>query len=170
LRKVWASLWNERAFEDRQYHAIEHSAALMAIAVHPPLVGEQLEAVAITELASPSGSPSYRVTSQVGEVGVAQPSDPSAVAELLSFARGPDDTVTEVTLLQSSSLAPEGEVLWSPARLADLGSLLFAVQDHFAQHVYPDLSPLHLDVEVDVSADGQIFVKQARPYSGELTK
>lgn len=166
LRKVWASLWSERAFEDRQYHGIVHEAAFMGVAVHPAMVGEQLEAVAITELDSGGSAPLYRVASQLGEVGVARPVDPTAVAELLSFERGAEDAVTGVMLLQASSLVPPGETLWPEPRLAELARLLFDVHDHFANQVYPDLPPLSLDVEVDVSVDGQIVVKQARPYVG----
>jgi pyruvate, water dikinase len=166
LRKVWASLWSERAFEDRQYHGIVHQAAYMGIAVHPALVGEQLEAVAITNLDSGGDVSTYRVASQLGEVGVARPVDPTAVAELLTFDRGTDDAVTNVTLLQTSSLVEAGTSLWSEERLAELGRLLFVVQDHFETEVYPDISPLELDVEVDVAADGRILVKQARPFVG----
>src|SRR5690606_20507716 len=50
LRKVWASLWNDRAFEDREYYGIEHERVFMGVALHPAFVGEQLEAVVITNL------------------------------------------------------------------------------------------------------------------------
>jgi hypothetical protein len=166
MRKVWASLWSERAFEDRQYHAIVHDAAYMGVAVHPALVGERLEAVAITGLDSGGELPTTRVASQLGEVGVARPDDPTAVAELLSFERSPEDTPMNVQLLQASSLVEPGTTLWPEERLTELARLLFRVQDHFADLVYPGITPLELDVEVDVDVNGNIIVKQARPYVG----
>jgi pyruvate, water dikinase len=50
VRRVWASLWNERAFDDREYYGIDHSKVFMGVAVHPTFVGERLEAVVLTGL------------------------------------------------------------------------------------------------------------------------
>jgi pyruvate, water dikinase len=46
-----------------------------------------------------------------------------------------------------------------------LAGLLFSVQDHFAASVYPSISPLMLDLEVDVTRDGRTVIKQTRPYT-----
>ena len=168
VRKVWASLWNDRAFEDRQYYGLDHRGVFMGIAVHPAFVGEQLEAVVITHLEPEGDGPYYHVTSQAGEVGVVRPSDPSAVAEQLRFRRSSADQATDVTLIHPSSLTPGGGSLWSESQLEQLAAALFTVQDHFATHVYPDIEPLQLDVEVDVNAEGQVVLKQARPYHSQL--
>jgi pyruvate, water dikinase len=163
--RVWASLWNERAFDDREYYGIDHLGTFMGIAVHPTFVGERLEAVVVTNLEAGSEEPLYRVVSQVGEVGVVGPSDPTAIAEILTFRRGAADDLEQVTLVQPSSLVEDGESLWSPAALEELGRLLFSVQDHFASSVYPSISPLLLDLEVDVTRDGRTVIKQTRPYT-----
>jgi hypothetical protein len=164
VRRVWASLWNERAFDDREYYGLDHRAVFMGIAVHPSFVGEELEAVVVTGLEPDSAEPLYRVVSQRGEIGVVRPLDPDARAEILTFRRGEDDTPQEITLVQSSSLAEDGAPLWSDARVDELATLLFDVQDHFSVTVYPDITPLMLDIEVDVTMDGRTVIKQARPY------
>lgn len=163
--RVWASLWNERAFDDREYYGIDHESTFMGIAVHPTFVGERLEAVIVTNLEAGSGAPLYRVVSQRGEVGVVGPSDPTAITEILTFRRGSSDRAEEVTLVQPSSLVEDGESLWSPAALEELSGLLFSVQDHFAASVYPGIEPLLLDLEVDVTRDGRTVIKQTRPYT-----
>lgn len=163
VRRVWASLWNERAFDDREYYGIDHRRVFMGIAVHPTFVGERLEAVAVTGLEPSADEPLYRVVSQVGEIGVVRPIDPSARPEILTFRRSEENTPVAITLVQSSSLA-NGSPLWADARLDELARLLFDVQDHFAAEVYPELSPLSLDIEVDVTMDGRTVIKQARPY------
>lgn len=168
LRKVWASLWNDRAFEDRQYYGIDHTQVFMGVAVHPALVGEQLEAVVLTNLEPESDAPYYRVVSQAGEVGVVEPSDPSAVPEHLRFRRAASNDAVEVTLVTPSSLSTDGASLWSASAVDELATLLFDLQDHFEQHVYPTQDPLQLDVEVDVTVDGRIVIKQARPYVSRL--
>ena len=48
MLKVFASLWNERAFDEREYYGIDHRAAYMGIAVHPAYALEQINAVAVS--------------------------------------------------------------------------------------------------------------------------
>ena len=61
-------------------------------------------------------------------------------------------------------MSPDGESLWKGDRFAQLTQFAFQVHDHFQDSVYPEIRPLQLDVEIDVTAEGVIFVKQARPY------
>ena len=66
------------------------------------------------------------------------------------------------------ALACLGAVLWSTSELDTLGGLLFLVHDHFAAQVYPDLPDLSLDVEIELTRDDRIVLKQARPLLGGL--
>jgi len=166
VRKVWASLWNERAFEERSYYGIDHTKVFMGIAVEPSFVLEKANAVAVTNLASSSGGPLYRLVSQAGWLSVVRPEDPLMVAEVLTFQRGAGTLPEDVQVLVPSTLVPPGETVWSPTELATLAELLYLVQDHFAASVYPDIVPLALDLELKRTADGRIVVKQARPYLG----
>jgi hypothetical protein len=162
VKKVWASLWNERAFEERDYYGIDHRKVYMGIAVDPSFVLETANAVAVTNLEGDV----YRVVSQAGWLSVVRPEDPLAVAEVLTFRRGAGDALADVQVLVESTLVPSGETVWSPAELDTLAGLLFEVQDHFAAEVYPDLTPLRLDLEVKRTRDGRIVLKQVRPYLG----
>lgn len=164
LRKVWASLWNDRAFQDRQYYDIPHDRVFMGVAIHPAMVGERIESVLVTNLEPASSEPLYRVESQAGEVGVVEPRESDAITEQLRFRRATTDVAASITLVTPSSFALDGNSLWSETELAQLTSLTFAVQDYFASEVYPEISPLQLDLEVDFSAEGNIVFKQARPY------
>ncbi|HYO93022.1 MAG TPA: PEP/pyruvate-binding domain-containing protein [Polyangiaceae bacterium] len=165
LLRVWASLWTERAFDDREYYGIDHHSVFMGVAVHPTFVGEQLESVALTELEAESDEPLYRLVSQKGEVGVVGPSDANAIPEILTFRRSQRGEPTSIALVQPSSLSPGAARLWSAGALEELTRLLFQVQAHFASEVYPTIAPLSLDVELDVTADGRTVFKQARPYT-----
>jgi pyruvate,water dikinase len=162
LRKVYASLWNDRAFEERAYYGIDHRAAFMGIAVDASFVLEKLDAVAVTQLDGGAGGPLYRVVSQRGNEGVVRPVDPTLVAETVTFHRGPGDTVTGIQLVTHSSLS--AAPLWTDAQLAQLGALLFLVHDHFAAQVYTTTPQLSLDTEIKLTRDDRIVIKQARPY------
>ncbi|MBN1772134.1 MAG: hypothetical protein JXB32_12770 [Deltaproteobacteria bacterium] len=165
VRKVWRSLWNLRAFDEREYYGIDHAQVFMGLAVQAAFVMERQEAVAITNLRPDAGDPLYRIVTQLGEVGVVRPSDPTAVAETLTLRRSAAGAA-DVRLLVPSSLSPDGARLWSDPELETLSGLLFLVHDHFAAHVYPVPADLRLDLEVEVTADDRIVVKQARPYLG----
>lgn len=165
LRKVWRSLWNTRAYDEREFYGLDHRRVFMGVAVMPTMVLERRESVALTNL--PHGAQAgglYRVVSQVGEIGVVRPEIPSAVAETMTFVRE-GDRPTMFTVAQRSSESPAMD-LWSESERAQVAALLLRLHDHFATRVYPSIQPLRLDVEIDVSADGVALCKQARPYLG----
>ena len=169
LKKVYASLWSRRAFEERAYFGVDQLAVHMGVAVNPSFVRERLDAVAVTNLAGGAAGDAgggdvsrYRVVSQKGGESVVRPVDPSAVAETLTFVRGADDSVGDVQWLVRSSLSPEP--LWTSPRTGELAGLLFTVHDHFATAVYPARDRLSLDLEIKVTWDDRIVIKQARPY------
>jgi hypothetical protein len=168
IRKVWASLWNERAFDEREYYGIEHRDAYMGIAVNPTFVVEKASGVAVSNLMVDDGPPLYQLNSQAGSESVVRPEDPTAVAELLTFRRaGEPPEVSDVDVQVHSNRVPEGSRVWPDPALAELGQLLFRVHDHFAAEVYPDIVPLHLDFEVKHDALGHVVIKQVRPLSSE---
>jgi pyruvate, water dikinase len=166
VRKVWASLWNERAFDERTHYGIDHRLAYMGIAVNPTFITERANAVAVSNLdPGDGGPPLYRLNSQMGTESVVRPEDPTAVAELLTFRRvGLPPQAADVTVQLESSRLPPGGRVWPDDKLAALARLLFRVQDHFAANVYPQISPLHLDYELKLGAGGDVVVKQVRPF------
>ncbi len=163
VKKVWASLWNERAFDERDYYGVDHRLAYMGIAVNPSFVLERASAVAITELNVDDGAPLYRLNSQIGSESVVRPDDPTAIAESLTFRREAN-AVSEVRVLVESSLLDPGATVWSTEKLEQVGALLFLVHDHFGAQVYPDLAPVSIDVELKHTMDGRVVLKQARPF------
>ncbi len=164
IRKVWASLWNLRAFDEREYYGVDHTRAFMGIAVNASFVSERASAVAITELRVDDELPLYRLSSQLGRESVVRPGDPSAIAESLSFGRSATSTVSDVKVQVWSSIAGTGVSVWSNEKLDQLGRTLFLIHDHFAESVYPQLSSFSLDVEIKHTSEGNIVFKQARPY------
>ena len=163
LKKVYASLWNDRAFEEREYWGIDHRLSYMGIAVEPSFVLEKLDAVAVTNLdAGDGGLPVYRVVSQGERQGVVRPADPTLVAETMTLRRGADGQAADFKILVPSSLS--AMPLWSDAKRAELATLLFSVHDHFATKVYPMLAHPSIDIEIKVTRDDRVVFKQARPF------
>ncbi len=165
IRRVWSSLWNVRAFDEREYYGIDHRDAYMGIAVNPTFIMEQASAVAITNLIVDTGDPLYRVVSQAGEESVVRPDDPLAIAEVMTFRRtGDPATATGLQVLIYSSLMPASQAIWVDPNLTTLTDLLFLIQDHFATNVYSGVTDLHLDAEIKMTQDDRVVFKQVRPY------
>jgi pyruvate,water dikinase len=165
LKKVWASLWNDRAFEEREYYGADHRMAFMGLAVDASFVNERLDAVAVTNLADASDAtlpPIYRIVSQRDGLPVVRPPDPSVVAETMTFRRGPGDSVVDPKVVIMSSLATGP--LWTEAQRTVLAKLLYLVQDHFASKVYPQIAAPRFDLEIKLTSDERVVIKQVRPY------
>ena len=41
IRSVWSSLWNDRAFSEREYYGVDQSRVAMAVLVHPGFPSER---------------------------------------------------------------------------------------------------------------------------------
>ncbi len=168
LRKVWRSLWNVRAFDEREYYGIDHLRVYMGVAVMPSMILERSETVAFTNLPHTGGASGlYRLVTQVRDIGVVRPVIPSAAPEEITFLRVAD-APTAITVVRRSTESPDAD-LWSGTEREEIATLLIRLHDHFAAHVYAHISPLRLDVEMDVNAAGLPIFKQARPYLGEAS-
>jgi hypothetical protein len=140
----------------------------MGIAVTLSFVNEKASAVAVTNLHVDDGLPLYRLNSQAGTESVVEPEDPTSVAELLTFRRAEaPPAATDVHVLVYSNLVAAGAMVWPDSALQEASRVLFLLQDHFAAQVYPTISPLRLDVELKLTNDSNVVVKQVRPYVSE---
>jgi hypothetical protein len=162
IQRVWSSLWDAAAYDEREYYGLVHLDAFMGIAVQRSDSFERLQAVALTELSAADGSSYSRVASQIGEVGVVAPVDPGASPEVITFRRPAVGEAFEFRRIAASNLTTAP--LYTDDELRDVAKHLLTIHDHFKANVYPDLEPLRLDIEFKITRDGALIFKQARPY------
>lgn len=168
VRRVWASVWSYRAFEERSYRGIDHEAVGMALLVHRSFPDEEANGVALTSNPfDPSGrEPAFYVNVQVNEISVVQPEPGVTSEELLYYFDSPSRPMTYLS--QSSVLSP-GEKVLTPGQVQELGVALDAIRAHFAP-VYAPLDGSWWAMDVEFKFDGApaeapaLFIKQARPY------
>ncbi len=167
IRKVWASVWSLRAFEERSYRGIDHLSVAMALLVHRSFPTEDANGVALTQNPfDPSGaSPAFYINVQQGDVSVVQPPEGVSTESLLLYY---DHEGQPVRSISSSSLVPEGETVLSRAQLLELAAALDRIRSYFAPAYGQGKAWWAMDVEFkfDRAAEDtpSLFIKQARPY------
>jgi phosphoenolpyruvate synthase/pyruvate phosphate dikinase len=171
LKTVWASVWNVRAFEERDYAGIDHTGVAMAVLVTPSFSDEAANGVAITaNIYDPAagGEDGFFVNGQLGEASVVQP-DPGVTADSLLYYHF--HAGNPATYYSRSNLIAPGTTVLDRAALFELGRALEAIRDGFAGDYDPPAGYgfLPMDVEwklVDDAGARTIWIKQARPYPG----
>jgi phosphoenolpyruvate synthase/pyruvate phosphate dikinase len=162
IREVWASVWEFRAFEERQFWNIDHRAIRMALAVNAAVDDEAANGVLITRnLASPA-APGLYVNVQAGEVEVTNPEN-GAIPEVFSIVPAPNASF-QVVRQRFSSLSPATPLL-EDAEIVHLAQAAERVTQHFAPLYQDDTDQLTLDLEFKFhGAERRLLIKQARPY------
>lgn len=166
LTKVWASLWNFRAWEERDFYGIDHLTASMAILVTPAFPDERANGVAFTgdptDLSASADK--YLINVQDGDVSMVLP-ESGALPERdrLTVA---DGGVTAIERLRGSSLLAAGETVMSDAELVELGEVLALVDEAFPVNLGAyTRDDVLLDLEFKIRrGDDQLLFKQVRPF------
>ena len=159
LKEVYASLWNFRAFVERDFHRIDHKAAAMGILVHPSYQDELVNGVAVSFDPAYGTDGSYYVNSQVGEDLVTNPEAHSVPEEVLLR---PDDTYTVVA---TSNQVASGQLLMTDAQLRQLRDHLFVIHYHFENLYQPAADePFAMEIEFKITSENILAIKQARPW------
>ena len=162
VKQVYASLWNYRAFEERQFYRIDHHSTAMGVLVHAASKGEKANGVAVTTDVVYQTAGYYYLNAQVGEELVTNPDESSVPEEvLLDWFR-----VTDSRTLRESDRVPEGQKILSSKHLDRLRRGLGRIHARFAK-LYgrsPDDKKFAMEIEFKITAEGALLIKQARPW------
>ena len=162
LRGVWASLFNLRAFEEREYMGIDHRQVAMAVLVHRSFSDELANGVAITANIFDPTEPAFYINAQIGEEAVTNPSPGMLPDQFLYYWA----SSTPVAVYLSYSSLNHGQPVLSAAEQYELASALLAIHRNFGP-VYSGRDFYAMDVEFKFDApDHALVIKQARPYPG----
>jgi hypothetical protein len=136
----------------------------MGILVNTRSKGELANVVAFTGNPTAAGDNRFLVNAQAGELDVVA-AEPGVFPEKdLLIMSGAGDVVGIERVTGSSEL-PEGEYVLSDAELEDLGVTLWSIEQDFPiDATVPEGGDLLLDTEWKVKSDGQLIIKQVRPF------
>lgn len=167
IKQVWASLWNFRAFEEREFYRIDHFSTAMGVLVHPNYDDEQVNGVALTKNIYFPGFEGFYVNAQVGEALVTNP-NPNVVSEeflVMEEANSASGKRWEVIRIRRSNLVEPEKTVMPEDRLNELISQMEILQAHF-KNVYQAQNDPHfaMDIEFKITKEGKLAIKQARPW------
>lgn len=173
IRKVWASVWFFRAFEERSYRNIGHETVGMALLVHQSFPDEEATGVAITANPyDPSGmEPGFYINVQAGDQSVVLP---DAAVTTDQFIYHFDMPGQPIVFMGHSNLIPEGATVLTTAQTYKLGVALQEIHRFFQPLYGKDPNKWYaMDTEFkfdqpmdNPSGEPVLSMKQARPYPG----
>ena len=159
LKQVFASLWNFRAFVERDFHRVEHLSAAMGVLVHPNYSDELANGVAVSFDPIHGTDDTYYVNTQLGEDLVTNPEAHSVPEEILLGQSGSYD------VLATSNQVEPGQLLMSDAQLEQLRSHLEVIHDEFEELYGIEAGePFAMEIEFKITSDNILAIKQARPW------
>lgn len=165
LRRVWAGLYSNRAWEERAWYQVPQEQASMAVLVSQAFPDERANGVAFTGNPQSRSDDRYLVNAQLGDEPVVG-NDPLVVPELdLLDVDAQSGEVSRIYRSRSSPLAPPGGHVLSDPELIALGGLLYAVDRDYPLDYGPyERDKVLLDLEFKIDRQGEIRIKQIRPY------
>jgi hypothetical protein len=173
IKKVWASIWNYKAYDERQYRSIDHLAVGMAMLVHRSFPDEEANGVALTgNIFDTTGlEPGFYVNVQAGEESVVLPEPGVTSDQFIYHFTMPGQPLI---FLSHSNLIPEGETVLTNAQTYELGKALDQIHRFFLPTYGPGIENPNAFYAMDVEFkfDGEpgevpvLFVKQSRPHPG----
>jgi hypothetical protein len=169
IRTVWASLYERRGYEEREFQGVDQSVVAMAVLVHPAYHSERVNGVAISrDILQPTRGDRYTINTQLGEALVTNPA-PGIESELITFS-----LFNAPTEYHSHSTFSPHQPIASYAELANLRCNLQAIHQHFRPLLDPNQENPWFAMDIEwklMGPERALVIKQARAYSfGDETR
>ncbi len=161
LKTVWMSLWNPKAFEEREYYQIGHQNARMGILVTRAFPAEDCNGVAFTGDPVSGSKDYYLINVQKGDDSVVQPGTGVIPEKDIIYIE--NGSVTGINRVRSSSLTADQEWVLSDAQLNELASVLTKIEQEMPvedQEYRRDQIIFDIEFKYD---NGRLVIKQIRP-------
>jgi len=164
IKQVYASMWNFRAFDARDFYRINHYVASMGVLCHPNSSDELANGVGVTTDPIYQTDNTFYLNTQVGEDLVTNPESMSIPEEILL------DKISVIEddyrLIRNSSLLPGGELIMEENYRDQIRDHMNVIHDEFEKLYEKEGSEdFAIDIEYKILSNGQLFIKQARPWA-----
>ena len=163
IKQVYASMWNFRAYEERDFYRVDHLMAAMGVLCHPNFQDEHANGVGISLDPIYNTQGTFYLNSQIGESLITNP-DPDAVPEEILLYEDPAEGAGYV-VLRLSNLVEDGDLVMDSQYLDLIREYLGTIHDEFAAlYEVEGIDGFGMDIEFKVTAQDALAIKQARPW------
>ena len=162
VKQVFASLWNLRAFEAREFFKIDHFTTAMGVLVHPNYEDEVANGVAVSDDVVYQTEGNYYFNTQVGEDLVTNPEEQSIPEEVLIDWWDSK----KYRVVQTSNKKDDGRLILTGNHLHQVSFYIGTVHNKFSELYGANVNPKEfaMEIEFKITKDGTISIKQARPW------
>lgn len=161
VKQVYASMWNFRAYDERDFYRVDQYIAAMGILCHPNYKDEKSNGVGISIDPVFNTENTFYLNTQVGESLVTNP-DANSIPEEILLNTDPDEGYL---VLRYSNLVPQDELVMDEIYLDQMRDYLQVIHDEFAiLYDVVGAEGFGMDIEYKVTAQDQLIIKQARPW------
>ncbi|BDS11387.1 PEP/pyruvate-binding domain-containing protein [Aureispira anguillae] len=168
IQQIYASLWNLRAFDEREFYRVNHLTASMGVLCHSNYSDEKANGVGVsTDPMYQTNDAFYYLNSQVGEDLITNPNNTAVPEELLLDIVA--TSATDYIVLQHSSLVPNKGLILERKHLDQIRAYLTVIHNKFEVLYNAVGNPTFaMEIEYKITADNQLVIKQARPWVAYL--
>lgn len=166
IKQVWASVWNEASFGERELFGIDQQNIAMGVLVHRSFPDELANGVIITKNIFRKNFPGITVNIQKGENSVVKPEKGEVCEQFIAyhFNMGTDDDDFDVDYTSNSNLN-NNEPLLSRKEM----SRLFLVSQKIEEKMYRywrknRYHPVDIEFKI-VGGNRDLYIKQVRPFN-----
>ncbi|MCB0840137.1 MAG: T9SS type A sorting domain-containing protein, partial [Bacteroidetes bacterium] len=172
IKKVWASLWNWRAFEERSYFKIDHQSCAMGILVHRSFPDEDANGVMITRNLY-NENPGFIINVQYKEYSIVFPEPGILNDQIMLMSWSPQPGQNFVIEYLTFSNVPElnGKRVMTDEEILELAGYGMALKRYYYDNIPHscNCSFEHFALDIEFKVDSEVssrkvYVKQMRPY------
>ena len=163
IKQVFASTWNFRAFDERQFYRIDQFSTAMGVLLHPNYSDELANGVGVTTDPIYQTIDTYYLNTQIGEDLVTNPDALSIPEEMILVS--PANTGGEDFVVRFSNLVANGERIMSDQQIDQLRAHLYTIETEF--RILYDAAgdeDFAMEIEFKITSENILAIKQARPW------
>lgn len=166
IKQVWASVWNEASFNERELFGIDQQNIAMGILVHRSFPDELANGVIITKNIFRENFPGITVNVQKGENSVVKPEKGEICEQFVAyhFNDGKDDTDFDIDYTSNSNLN-NNEPLLSRKEMSNIFNVSKKIETKMYRYWRKNqFNPVDIEFKI-VGEKRDLYIKQVRPFN-----
>jgi len=162
IKQVYASLWNLRAFEEREYYRIDHFNTAMGVLCHLNYKDEKVNGVAVSQDPVYNTNNTYYLNSQLEDNLITNPVNNSPEELLINLTPINNN---DYSVIQYSDLVGNDSLLLTNEQLQQLKDYITIIHNEFkVLYKAEENSTFAMDIEYKITNLNKLAIKQARPW------